>query len=240
MPSKPTSASVPKKMSQSTSPWPMSRCWWTVALRAGRVDDVAQARGGLVVEGVGDVDVGQHRRGLADHRLDIVAEVEGVRRAVEEAHVLRVDHPDHVDRRLQRLDEVLGMRLDVELDALLLEDRHQLLHRAEPGRLAGLGEGAGTAGAVARHVGRGPAAELRVHGVAAHLDRDLDRGLPVGDRGLPLALDRARPAVHRQQRGELDAGILERPLELLDPLRIDARPHPPVRKSARGESSIYS
>ena len=52
----------------------------------------------------------------------------------------------------------------------------------------------------------------------------------LADRGLPLALDRARPAVHRQQRRELDAGILERPLELLDPLRIDARAHPPVEE----------
>ena len=55
----------------------------------------------------------------------------------------------------------------------------------------------------ARHVRRRPAAELGVHRVAAHLDRDLDRRLPVPHRGLPLGLDRAGPAVHRQQRGEL-------------------------------------
>jgi hypothetical protein len=32
--------------------------------------------------------------------------------------VLRVDDADHVDRRLQRLGEILRVRLDVELDAL--------------------------------------------------------------------------------------------------------------------------
>src|SRR5271166_709402 len=51
------------------------------------------------------------------------------RRAIAELDVFRSNHPDHVDGRMQRLAPVLRMRFDVELDPLLLEHRHELLHR---------------------------------------------------------------------------------------------------------------
>ena len=59
------------------------------------------------------MDVRQHIGAFAQHRFGVVAEIEGVRRAVEEFDGLRVDRADDVDRRLQRLAPVLGMRLDV-------------------------------------------------------------------------------------------------------------------------------
>ena len=52
--------------------------------RAGRVDDVAQPGGRAVVEGVGDVQVGQQRTSVAHDAGDIATLVEGVRRAVQE------------------------------------------------------------------------------------------------------------------------------------------------------------
>ena len=35
MPSKPLRSSAAKKAPKSTSPWPMSRCWWTVTCDPG-------------------------------------------------------------------------------------------------------------------------------------------------------------------------------------------------------------
>ena len=43
-------------------------------------------------------DMRQHVSGLADHRLGVVAEVESMRRAVEELDVLRVHRADDVQR----------------------------------------------------------------------------------------------------------------------------------------------
>lgn len=88
-------------------------------LRAGRIADVAQARRGLMVVGVGHVDLRDERPRVADHLRDVVAEI-GVRSAIEELDSLRVECPDHVDRRMERLAPVLGMRLDAELNPLLL------------------------------------------------------------------------------------------------------------------------
>jgi hypothetical protein len=39
--------------------------------------------------------------------------------AVMEAHGLRINRADHVDSRIELLDEILGMRLHVQLDAFL-------------------------------------------------------------------------------------------------------------------------
>ena len=74
--------------------------------RARRVDDVAQLRGLLVVEGVGHAHMGQHRGGLADHRGHVVAVVEGVRRDVAQLQRLGADVLDDVHRRLQLLEPV--------------------------------------------------------------------------------------------------------------------------------------
>ena len=182
------------------------------------------------------MDMRQHVGAFAQHRLGVVAEVVGVRRAVEELHPLRVDRADDVDRRLQRLAPVLGMRLDVEVDPLLLEDRHQLLHRAPPGVLAGLDHRAGVAAVAGALVGVRAAAELRVHRVDAELDGDLDGALPVLDGGLPLDLVVRGPAVHRQQRGDADAIGLQRLLEAAEPVGEDARGLEPLEEiRARAE-----
>src|SRR5919202_73341 len=113
-----------------------------------------------------------------------------------------VDAADHVQCRQAELDEVVRVRLQRQLDALPLEDRQQLLHRPPEHRLGEL-----------RCLR--PAVELRVHRVHAEFDADLDGPLPVADGGLPLHLDRARPAHDRQQRGDAHAGVgqpgLERP-----------------------------
>src|SRR3990170_608270 len=53
----------------------------------GRVDDVAQAGRGAMVEDVGDVHLPKDRRGVLDHRPDVIAEVERVGRTEKVADV---------------------------------------------------------------------------------------------------------------------------------------------------------
>src|SRR6266536_3017671 len=91
--------------------------------RARRVDDVAQPRGRAVVEGVGDVQVGQQGPGVPHDAGDVAALVEGVRRAVQEGDDVVVDPADQLHRRSAVLHEVVGVRFKPELQALALEDR---------------------------------------------------------------------------------------------------------------------
>jgi hypothetical protein len=58
----------------------------------------------------------------------IVALVERVRCAVEEADRVLVQAADHVDGLEAVLDEVVRVRLQDQLHALALEDRQQLVH----------------------------------------------------------------------------------------------------------------
>lgn len=58
------------------------------SLRSGWVQDVAQAGACLVIERVADMHVSENILCLAQHRLGIIAEVECVRRAIEELHIL--------------------------------------------------------------------------------------------------------------------------------------------------------
>jgi hypothetical protein len=61
----------------------------------------------------------------------VVTLVEGVRGAVEEADPVPVQATDQVDRLDPVLDEVVGMRLQDQLDTLPLEDRQQLIRRLQ-------------------------------------------------------------------------------------------------------------
>jgi hypothetical protein len=146
--------------------------------RAGRVHDVAQARGRPVVEGVGDVHVGQQRARVPHDPLDVTALVEGVRRAVQERHPVLIDPADQVHAGPAVLDEVVRVRFEHQPHALALEDGQQLIQRAPELRLAGRGR-------------LGPAVELGVHHVHAEVHGDLDGTFPVADRGLTFGLVRA-------------------------------------------------
>ena len=80
--------------------------------------------------------MGQHVLCFTEHRLGVIAKIEGMRRAIEELDVLRVDCPDDIERRLQGFAPILGMRFEVQVYAFLFKDRHQFFHRAPPGVFA--------------------------------------------------------------------------------------------------------
>ena len=124
----------------------------------------------------------------------VVALVERVRRAVEERDPVAVQAGDHVDRGVPVLDEVVGVRLEDEADALALEVGRELVERAQEHRLGVLR-------------GLGPTVELGVHRVDAEVDGDLDGPAPGTDGGLAGVLVGPRPAQHRQHRGDPDAGV---------------------------------
>ena len=170
---------------------------------AGRVGDVAAAARGAVVEGVGDVVLARVLHDLAH----VAALVEGVGGAVEEADVPGVDGADHVDPADAVLDEVVGVRLDIEQDPLLLDAGDNDVHRLPELGLGALGL-------------LGASRELGVHLVAAELEGDVDGPVPVAHRGLALVLVRGGPAVQRQAGGELEAVVLQEPLGPLDLLVV--------------------
>src|SRR5215471_20491875 len=91
------------------------------------------------------MDMRQDIRAFAQHRPGIVAEIERVRRTVEKLYARRIHCAYDVDRRLQGLAPVFRVRLDMEIDALSVEDRHKLIHRPPPGVLAGFDHRAGMA-----------------------------------------------------------------------------------------------
>ena len=72
-----------------------------------------------VVERIGDVQMGEQVSGVLHDLGHVAALVERVRRAVEERHQWRVDRAHHVDRGLAVLDEVVGVRLQPQLDPFL-------------------------------------------------------------------------------------------------------------------------
>ena len=115
-----------------------------------------------------------------------------------------------IAQRLQPvLDEIVGVRVDSDVDALALEDRQQLLHRAEERPL-------GLFGAL------GPAGELGVDHVDAEVDGDLNDALPVAHRGLAGILVGAGPAQHRQHRRDADTRVGARLAELGDQFVVGA------------------
>src|SRR5207237_4281844 len=102
--------------------------------------------------------------------------------AIEETYPLRVHRTDDVDGGLNGFHPILGMRLDVQIDAFLFEYGYQLFHRAPPGIFAGLDHRARVAAIAGTLVRVRTGAELGVHGVDFHIDGDLDSALPMADR----------------------------------------------------------
>ena len=146
--------------------------------------------------------------GRGDHLSGWMALVEGVRRAVQEADPVLVQTADEIHGLDAVLDEVVGMRLDDQLQSFTLEDRQQLVHRSQELGLGRLG-------------GFGSSVELGVDDLHAEIDGDLDDPLPGPYGGLPLILVRAGPAQHRQHRGETHAGVGGHLLEFADAGVVD-------------------
>src|SRR5215469_10001463 len=76
------------------------------------------------------------------------------------------------------------------------------------------------------------APEFGVHRVHFHFGADFEGALPVPYRGLTLGFVIRRPAIHRQQRGDADARILERFLEASHAFGKYARRLEPFEKVA--------
>ena len=98
---------------------------------------------------------------------------------VDHADVGGVDAADDPQRLHPVLDEIVGVRVDPDVDAFAFEDRHQFLHGPEERPFGFLGL-------------LGPAGELGVDHVDAEVDGDLDDTLPVAHRGFAGVLVRAR------------------------------------------------
>ena len=119
--------------------------------------------------------------------------------------------PRMMRTRLQAvLDEIVGVRVDPDVDALALEDRHQFLHRPEERPLGFLG--------LLRAAG-----ELGVDHVHPEVDGDLDDPLPVPHRRLAGILVGTRPPQHRQHRRDPDTRIGARLAELRHQVVVGAR-----------------
>jgi hypothetical protein len=101
------------------------------------------------------------------------------------------------------------MRIDADVDAFALEDRHQFLHGPEERPFGFLG----TFGATG---------ELGVDDVDAEIDGDLDDPLPVAHRGLAGVLVGSRPTQHRQHRRNPDTRVGAGLAELGDQLVVGA------------------
>ena len=186
----------------------------------GRIDDVAAVLG--LVPGVGQKYVGQLVAGVLEHMADVALALvieEAVGSGVNVAEVLGAEGLDDVAGLVIQLYEVIRVRLALYADALALDDREQLLHGLEEHAVADL--------LLVRVAG-----ELGVDDRYAHVNRDLDHALPVGNCVLALLLGRAGPAVNNDERGNLYTGFLESLLVLLLALlgeqrvlveRVDAR-----------------
>jgi len=175
---------------------------------AGRVDDVPVAVVDPVVEAVGDVHLPQlaGRRGAADHAPGVaraVGQVEGVRAAVLVSQPVLVHGAHELQGAVVQLDEIVGVGLHGQADAVPLEVRSQLLDRPVPLLL-------GAAGAIA------VAGELRDD--IAHVEGigQLEQAPPVAHLGHPLGLVRGGPVEHRVEGTHLDPAVLLRLPEVLD------------------------
>ena len=85
----------------------------------------------MVVHRVGDVDEPQPVACRADDLGHVAAHVIGVAGDVDHPDIGRVHSADDAQRFHPVLDEIVWVRVDPDVDALPLEDRHQLLHGPE-------------------------------------------------------------------------------------------------------------
>ena len=161
---------------------------------ARRVGDVPQPVAAVVVHGVGDVHQPQLVARGSHDLGHVAAHVKRVAGDVHHADVGGVDAADDPQRLQPVLDEIVGVRVDPDVDAFTFEDRHQLLHRPEERPLGFLGRSRA-------------AGELGVDHVDAEVDGDLDDAFPVAHRGLSRILVGARPPQHRQHRGDADTRV---------------------------------
>ena len=164
-----------------------------------------------MVERVGEVQLGQQRPGVPDHRGQVAALVEGVRRAVQERDQVGVD--------------ARGPGRPPAMPSSTKSSGCGSRTRRTPSRSK-----IGSSSSIDRQNwaslcgGRlRPAVELGVHHGHPEIDGDLDGPLPVAHRRLPLVLVRAGPLVERQHRGDLDLGRGQRLLERRDAVPVHPR-----------------
>ena len=115
---------------------------------------------------------------------------------VNVAQVPGAEGLDNVACLVVQLDKVVRMGLQLDAQALALDDRQQFFHRLVEHAVADL-------------LLVGVARELGVDDRYAHVDCDLNDALPVGDRVLALLLGRAGPAVDHDEGGDFHAGLLQ-------------------------------
>ena len=149
------------------------------AVEPGRIEDVAAVLG--LVPCVGQQYVGQLIARIAQHvahvALALVVE-EAVGGRVDIAEVLGAEGLDDVAGLVVEFAEVIRVGLDLHTQALALNNGQQLFHRLVEHAVADL-------------LLVGVAREFGVDDRHAHVDRNLDHALPVGDRMLALLLGRA-------------------------------------------------
>ena len=181
------------------------------AIESGRIADVAAVLG--LVSGVSQQDVGQvvarTLRHMAHVAVSLIVE-EAVGSRAYVAQVLEAERLDDIAHLIVQLDEVVRMRLQLNAQALALNDRQQLFH--------GLVEHS-----VAYLLLVGVAREPGVDDRHAHINRDLNDALPVGNHVLALLLGRARPAIDYNEEGDFHAGLLQSLLVLSPSLSEEQR-----------------
>ena len=145
-----------------------------------------------MIVGIGDVDRPEALAEFVDEGLEAVTVVERMRGDVDEADGFGVESAQDPPCLVAVFDEVVGVRIEVQPQPFLLNDRKQLVHRPVE-RFLGILERFR------------PAAELGVDGVHTEVDGDLDDAAEVLHSGHALALVGPGDPLHRQQGRHSDA-----------------------------------
>src|SRR5690606_3114939 len=177
---------------------------------SGRVRDVPQAVRAAVIEGVGREDRAEAIADDRQQRGGAVAEVEGVRGDVHESHAVAVQPSQDPPGLEAVLDEVIGVRVEVDRHSLALRDRQELLHRAVERVLRFL-------------FALGAARELGVDHRRAELGSDLDVAGRVEHGPLDVPRIRTAEALHGLNRGDRHTRVRRAFAERRDHLRVDLR-----------------